>query len=260
MTSRVLSHDEIYKRYETHHKKTLSLYVTRQDQEFVIADDVTLADLELIRSTVELVGEPGFAGDGTNTGSGIVGGVYDTQGADASTQNPLYCSSINYLYPLNQGIASSKVRGQSALNSIEHRPGLNHGWANIEIDGLTQGTSFMRDLRYTDNHIDILVPTDSGLLANRAANSAGLAHSIKLENIKLEPKIKVRTSFIGNAPKAERTARFVEDFADTDKDNLRLLNGRIKYYDEAGLGNCLIPSNMISCVVLQFLMTPRNTV
>ena len=257
MTSRILSYDEIHKRYETHTKKTLSLYVTRQDQEFVIANDTTVADLELIRSTIELVGEPGF-GNGTQYGGGVVGGAVNSGGLGIEEIFPVYGSTLNYLYSvMNTGV--STVDGSTQPNAIVHKSCLNHGWANVKIDGITQARSFMRDDRYSDNDIDILVPTDYGLLANRAINAAGPSHTLKLENIQLEPRVRVKSTFVGCGTPGARRARFVEDFADTDVATYREPDKSVKYFVDDSKGECQIPANMITCLILQFQMTPRST-
>ena len=257
MTSRVVPHDDIYKRYETHHSKTLTLYVTRQNQEFVIAHDITLADIKLIRSSVELVGEPGW-GEGGQTGRGhSPSAAYDTAGSDAPSKEPSYCSTINQLYTGG----SSTVYGITATNHITHEAALNHGWATLQIEGMTQGRSFMSDDRQTNNNLDLVVPTDSGLMAARIANHSGMANPILLENIQLQPRLRVRTSFLGSASQALRTARFVEDFADTDAATYRDASGKILYYTAGiGSGACQIPGNMVNCVLLQFQVTPRSTV
>ena len=256
MTSRVLSYDEISKRYETHTKKTLSLYVTRQDQEFLISHDTTVADLELIRSTVELVGEPGFSRQ-SKFGGGVVGGTSFPTGSGVDEVYPIYGSTLNYLYPaLNTG--NSTVNGSEQPNAVVHKAAINHGWANVQIDGLTQARAFMRDDRLSDNNIDILVPTDYGLITNRATNAAGPSHTLKLEKIQVEPKIKVRTSFVGSGTPISRLARFVEDFADTDPATYRETDGSVKYFEDDAIGACQIPSNMITCLILQFQLTPKS--
>lgn len=258
MTSNFVPSSGIYRRYETHHKKTLTLYVTRQNQQFTIAQGVTLSDLELIRSSVELVGEPGFAYT-TQVGRGHTEGAYDTAGSDTAEVNFTYGSTLNTLYAMNQ-TGSSTVLSTTEPNAVIHKTHLNHGWVNVAITGMTQGRSFMRDDGYEDNSFDLILPTDNGLISTRAAQQSGAPHTIKLENVQLEPRVVVNTQFSGNWPKSRRVARFVEDFADTDATTLRNDDGTVKYYDASGSGACQIPSNMINCMILQFTMTPRNTV
>lgn len=250
MTSRFVQPDEIFKRYETHHKKILTLYVTRQNQQFVVADDITLCDLELIRSSVELVGEPGVSvgNAGVPTGISQIGFGY-TQGLTAA-----YCGTINELYALNKSVVA---------NSVQHKTSLNHGWMNIEIDGMSQARNFMRDDRQVDNELSLVVPTDSGIMSIRTAQQSGPPHPIVLENIKLEQNIKIACQFAGSASKQSRTARFVEDFADADPTTYRSADGSVKYYDDSGGAtdaDCQIPSNLVNCMILQFQMSPRSTV
>jgi hypothetical protein len=250
MTSRYVQPDEIYKRYETHHKKVMTLYVTRQNQQFVVANDITLCDLELIRSSVELVGEPGVsAGNaGVATGTSQIGFGY-TQGSSGP-----YGSTVNALYDVNKTVV---------VNAVQHKTHINHGWMNIEIEGMSQARNFMRDDRQLDNELSLVVPTDSGIISIRAAQQNGPPHSLVLENIKLEQNIRIACQFAGSGSKQSRTARFVEDFADADPTTYRSSNGSVKYYDDSGGAadtKCQIPSNLVNCMILQFQMTPRSTV
>lgn len=250
MTSRYVQPDDIYKRYETHHKKVMTLYVTRQNQQFVVANDITLCDLQLIRSSVELVGEPGVSigNAGLATGASQIGFGY-THGLAAS-----YGSTINTLYAVNKGVVA---------NAVQHKTSINHGWMNIEIEGMSQARNFMRDDRQMDNELSIVVPTDSGLMAVRAAQQGGPPHPIMLENVKLNQNINIACQFAGSGSKQSRTARFVEDFADADPATYRSADGTVKYYDDSGVGAdtaCQIPSNLVNCMILQFQMTPRSTV
>lgn len=251
MTSRYVQPDDIYKRYETHHKKVMTLYVTRQNQQFVVANDITLCDLELIRSSVELVGEPGVSvGD-----AGLVAGT--SQIAFGNTQGDVagaYGATVNALYDLNKGVVE---------NAVQHKTRINHGWMNIEIEGMSQARNFMRDDRQVDNELSLVVPTDSGIISIRAAQQNGPPHPLILENIKLEQNIRIACQFAGSGSKQSRTARFVEDFADENPLTYRSTDGTVKYYDDSGgpaNGNCQIPSNLVNCMILQFQMTPRSTV
>lgn len=261
MTSRFVPPDDVYKRYETHHKKLLTLYVTRQDQQFVVANDITLCDLELIRSSVELVGEPGFAGGSAQIGQGHVQGAYapDATAATLDVEEPNYNTTINRLYAMNFS-GTSTVKGYTAPNAIVHKTALNHGWLNVDVVGMAQNRNFMQDYSLDDNNLAIVVPTDSGLLSVRTAQQLGPPRPFIMENVKLEPTIRIQSQFAGNGSRQSRMARFVEDFADTDPANYRSSDGTVKYYDTSGLGPCQIPANMINCMILQFQMTPRSTV
>lgn len=261
MTSRIVPHDDIYKRYETHHTKTLTLYVTRQNQEFVISHDITLADIKLIRSSVELVGEPGYAvnsqvGKGFSPAAG-----YDSAGAAKDTRSPSYLSSVNQLWDPSVRTSPTVVYGIAGTNHVQHDVDINHGWASVHIEGMTQPRSFMTDDRQSNNNLDLVVPTDSGLMAARIASHAGMANPIVLENIQLQPRLRVRMSFLGSGSQASRTARFVEDYADTNSSLRSSVTGKVLYYDGAGPNpGCQIPPNMVNCVLLQFEVTPRSTV
>lgn len=249
--------NEIYKRYETHHKKVINLYVTRQNQQFRIANDQTLCDLKLLRSSVELVGEPGFAG-GTQVGYGHTQGAYDTLGASVDLVTPGYCSTTNWLYAMNKS-GSSRVYGMTLPNGVQHKSTINHGWVDVSIAGMTEARHFMRDDGMQDNQVSLLLPTDSGILSTRAQQASGPPHQIVLENVKMDPYITVGTLFVGTSGRNTRIARFVEDFADTDIATYRSTDGSVKYYDTAGAGACQIPANMVTHMILQFEMTPRST-
>lgn len=262
MTSRSVMPDALPKRYETHHEKLMTLFITRQDQEFVVSNDLELVDIELIRSSVELVGEPGWDAN-SGTGQGHVQGAYDVSGTDASEVSPTYMTTINELYALNK-TGTSTVYNITSNNGVIHTTHLNHGWANIEIQGMTQGRQFMQDERYQENQLSFVVPTDHGLLSVRTAQQNGPPQPLKLENVKLQQRIKVHIDFAGTWPREKRIARFVEDFADTNTSTYRNADGTVQYYeDDSGgdaIGPCQIPANMINCVLLQFKVKPRTLV
>lgn len=249
MTSRYVQPDDIYKRYETHHKKVMTLYVTRQNQQFVVASDITLCDLKLVRTSIELVGEPGKAGGQAGIPTTNQIGRGNTGGVSGSS----YGETVN-----------TQTLNQVEANAVQHKSHLNHGWMNIEIEGMSQARNFMRDDRQIDNELSIVVPTDSGLFSVRSAQQQVAGHPILLENIKLEPTIRIASQFAGSAAKNVRTARFAEDFADTDKSKYRTVEGTIKYYDDSGTVGLdtfpQIPANIVNCMVLQFEMTPRSTI
>jgi hypothetical protein len=260
MTSNYVRPDDQYKRYETHHPKLLTFYVTRQNQQFVVANDITLCDLALVRSSVELVGEPGFSGGGGQIGYGHTQGAYQPAQVSLDLKMPNYGTTVNNLYGTMNWDGSSTVLGVTARNAVVHKTSINHGWMNIEIEGMMEARNFMRDDRLEDNDLSAVVPTDSGLISVRAAQQGGPPHPVLFENIKLSQNVKIKSQFLGNAPKQSRTARFVEDFADTDPATYRSADGTVKYYEEAGIGPCQIPGNMVNCMILQFQMKPRSSV
>lgn len=249
MTSRYVQPDDIYKRYETHHKKIMTLYVTRQEQQFVVSSDITLCDLELIRSSVELVGEPGVSGGFADIG---------TDGNQVGRTIP--ASNIYYGETYN-----AQTLNQNQANAIQNKTTLNHSWVNVEIKGMSEARNFMRDDRQEDNELSIVIPTDNGWGgAARGVNANGPINPIKLENIKLNQNITIACQFAGSASKSVRTARFAEDFADTDVATYRSADGTVKYYnDTSGHADdtlCQIPANVVNSMILQFQMTPRSQV
>lgn len=246
------------KRYETHHERLMTLYVTRQNQEFIVSGDQELVDIEIIRSSIELVGEPGYASaSGSNAGTGHTHGAYDSAAATSKSQNPNYMSTMNTLYAMNT-TNSSKVYGSTLPNAVVHQTHLNHGWVNVDIQGMMENRQFMQDETYQGNQLSVVLPTDSGLLPVRTAQQNGPPHSMLLENVKMQQRIRVSLDFAGTWPKEKRRARFVEDFADTDPATYRNADGTVKYYVAGALGDCQIPANMINCAIIQFKIKPRS--
>lgn len=259
--------NSISERYQTHQEKLMTLYVTRKDQEFVVSNDLQLVDVELVRSSIELMGEPGYRG---TTGLGGAGG-YVNNGRDFAAQaasndfdyleHKGYMSTINTLYAsMNRGgTETSKLYGEEGTNQVTHLPHLNHGWANVEIKGMTDGSQFLRDDSFTDNSLSLIVPTDHGVLSFRSAQQNGPPTELRLERVKMQQKLKVNIQFAGTWPTNKRQARFVEDFADTDTATYRNDDGTVKLYPTDARSDCHIPSNMVVCAVLQFKIKPRTT-
>lgn len=245
-------------------EKMMTLYVTHQNQRFVIAHDLNLVDVELVRSSVELVGEPGFAAQG----GFVSGAAFTPAGTSFDEKHRAYSSTINTLYAINvdDEIATNQtthsvVYGINGPNAIMHKTHLNHGWANVEIEGMTTPTDFLADMSTSDNRLQIFIPTDDGLLPARKTLQAGPATPMVLQNIRLEQQITVNTYFGGNGPTDKRIARFAQDYANENPDTLKNYDGTIKYFDATSPGSaCLIPANMINCMVLQFKVTSRNQV
>ena len=254
--------DSIMRRYETHHEKVLTLVVTRQNQKFVPSSDLSLVDLELIRTSVEMVGEPG-AGN-----SGVVYGGFSSSVDQATSYDRYKCmnNTVNALHAVNDAGVTSTVYGIPGENRILSRPDINHGWVDIHIEGMTQKRHFLTDDSNLLNDVNILAPTDMGLLSARVAQSNSQQTPIKFENVKLEQTLQVRTRFVGNADVNKRIARFTEDFADTDPSVYRFPDsGAVKYFNgPEGIGQdnskCHIPSNCINAIILQFKVHPRSTV
>ena len=242
----------ITERYQTHQEKIMTLYVTRKNQEFVVSNDLQLVDVELIRSSVELMGEPGFTGEG-----GYANGGYDVAGlsTDEPTGNKAYMSTVNGLYAINK-TGTSTLYGTTGTNSITHLPHLNHGWVNVDIKGLTDGNQFLRDDGLEDNRLSLIVPTDHGLISVRSAQQNGPPTELRLERVKMEQRLRVNLHFAGTWPEDKRQARFVEDYADTVPATFRNTDGTVKTH---GTTDCIIPSNMVVCAMLQFKIKPRTT-
>jgi len=235
-------------KYASQVQKTLTLYITRQDQQVHFTYDKSLVDVTLIRSSVELVGEPGRGASGSaQVGRGYTSGI-----------TPGYSSSVNELYALNQ-TGSSTVLGSTQSNSVSHRPDLNHGWVDVKIAGMTDGPHFMTDSEASEGELTLFLPTDSGLISSRAIQQAGASNPIRMARVKMNERVTVHTDFGGSAPRFQRIARFAEDFADTDPATYRNADGSIKYYVASGTYPCQIPSNMISCMVLHFEITSTKT-
>lgn len=218
---------------------------------------MVLCDIELVRSSVELVGEPGWA-DTTQVGRGHTHGAYLDTG-NVEVKNPNYMSTMNTLYAMNSTGSSTVFGGSSLPNAVVHKSTLNHGWVDVSLKGMTQNRNFMRDDNKQENQLSIILPTDSGLIATRTTQQNGPPHPLVLENIQLETTLEVDTMFLGTGNATQRRARFVEDFADTDPATYRQTGGDVKYYTGVAPGPCQIPSNMISSMVLQFNVTPRST-
>ena len=249
----------IVRRYETHHSKTMTLLVTRQHQQFIPTSNLSLGDLELIRSSVELVGEPGLGGNG------VYSGGYDVAGDDAQEINAFYGNSINMIHGVNDAGIVSTVRNRTNPNRIEMRPDLNHGWVNVDINGMTQGRHFLQDDSQSNNQLGLVLPTDLGLLSARIQQSMSHSTPIKLENVQMQQRLTVDTSFVGTGDINKRVARFTEDLADTDPATYRNTDGTVKYFEGNGPAQganteCQIPSNCINMMLLQFKVHPRSTV
>ena len=230
----------------THRQKTMTLWVTRQSQDFVNSGDLQLADLELINASVELVGEPGLSNNG-----------------NISVQHQ---ATFNSLHAVNEQGVTSIVRNIQSQNRIETKAHLNHAHVDVEILGMTQGHHFRQDEAHLDNRLHLTIPTDLGLMEGRFKSWPPTP--IPLEAVKLEQQIRVNTLFLGNGGIQNRVARFVEDWADsptvqaavTSRNN----DGTVRYFasddeTQAGAVQCQVPANCITAMKLVFLVKPRTT-
>jgi hypothetical protein len=252
MSNAVLGGVGVAARYETHRSQLMTLYVTRQGQQFNTGGDLQLCDISLISASVELVGEPGTGNHGIV--SGIEGG-----GAGETTYN----NTINAL-PINDAGITSVVFGIAGENRVLRKTHLNHGHLNISIPGLTEaGHQFKQDSAQPGNQIKLMVPTDLGLLRNRSVSWP--PQPIELPNVILQQRINVNCSFAGTWPESMKVARFTEDWADSNEGIIvkRNIDNTVRYYpnDDEGQSSiqlCQVPSNCINSIKLVFKIDPQT--
>lgn len=244
MSNAILGPGGVAGRYQTHRSQLMTLWVTRQGQEFVTSGDLQLCDIELINASVELVGEPG------------IGNV----GAVSSATTP-HNATMNLLHIINDVNVVSTVYGISGENRISAKTHINHGHLNVEIIGMTEGHQFRKDISRNGNDISLLIPTDNGLILHRESNWPPTP--IILENVHLQQNLRVECTFAGIWPKLKRVARFTEDWADTPGGTKRNADKTIRYFssDDEGQGSaaeCQVPANCINAVKLVFKVSPRT--
>lgn len=246
MSNPVLSPEGVTQRYQTHQSKLMTLWVTQQGQQFVTSGDLQLCDIELVSASVELVGEPGI---------GNIGNV-------SSATKP-HRVTLNQLHAVNGAGATSIVNRITGGNRILQRHEINHGYLNIEIEGMTQQHQFRTDISQKGNDLQLLVPTDLGLAQNR--NVDWPPNRLLLENISLQQAVKVNCYFSGTAPSNLRIARFVKDWADSPNvANGRNTDGTVRYFvnndeGQASTQQCQVPSNCVEFLKLVFKVIPRST-
>ena len=246
MSNPVLSPSGVTQRYQTHHSKLMTLWVTHQGQTFVTSGDLQLSDIELLSASVELVGEPGI---------GNVGNV-------SSATKP-HRTTMNQIHSVNNAGVTSTVFGLELENRIEQKGVMNHGFINLEIEGMTQRHQFRTDNSQPGNDLQLLIPTDLGLSQNRIVEWPPTP--ILLENIELQQQIRVNCFFAGTYPANKRIARFVKDWADSPQVTTitRNSSGNVRYFinNDEGQGSsqqCQVPANCIECIKLVFRVIPRT--
>ena len=246
MSNPVLDPHGVTQRYQTHRSKLMTLWVTRQGQEFVTSGDLQLCDVELISASVELVGEPGIGNVGLVTG----------------TTAP-HKGTVNLLHTVNDAGQTSTVYGIQSDNRILTKTHINHGHVNVSIVGMTQGHQFRTDISQPGNDLELLIPTDLGLSMNRHVSWPPMP--LLLENVHLQQNIKVHAVFAGTGPRNARIARFTEDWADSPAvtGTTRNVDGTVRYFvdDDEGQASeeeCQVPSNCIDALKLVFKVTPRT--
>jgi hypothetical protein len=250
MSHSTLGPDGITGRTQTHRSQIMTLWVTRQDQEFITTNDLQLSDVELINATTELVGEPG---------TGYVGNIQTE-----------FNSTINTI-PVNDSGVFSSVKDIESENRISMKARLHHGSVDVTIGGMTQSHQFRQDSQHVDNRLQLVIPTDLGLISSRIQNQSWPPTPLRIESVKLEQRLRVHTNFIGNGPITNRQARFVEDWADSPAVQLSLLpqisrnpDGSVRYFADNDEGQsssetCQVPSNCIVAMKLVFNIKPRTT-
>lgn len=246
MSNAVLGPTGVAGRYQTHRSQLMTLWVTRQGQEFVTSGDLQLCDVELINATVSLVGEPGIGNVGTVTG-------------------PItpHKTTFNQINAVNNAGVTSTVYGITGENRVLSKTHLDHGYLNITIEGMTQGHQFRKDVSQGGNDISLLVPTDNGVLMHR--EKTWPANPLTLENVHLQQNLKVHCAFAGLWPLTKRIARFTEDWADADDGSTvkRNADGTVRYFTnddegQASAQKCQVPSNCIDSLKLLFKISPRT--
>lgn len=251
MSNPVLSPAGVTERFKTHRSQLMTLWVTRQGQEFVTSGDLQLCDVELVNASVELVGEPGI---------GHVGNI-----AGETTSHK---TTFNQLHTVNNAGTKSTVYNIEGENRILQKAHLNHGHLNISIQGMSQGHQFRKDISQAGNNLEFLVPTDLGLTTQRYVTWP--TTPLMLENVHLQQNLKVMCSFAGSWPETFRLARFVEDWADSPAVQLdispaltRNTDGTVRYTvnndeGQASAQQCQVPANCVEAVKLVFKVTPRT--
>ena len=242
MSNPILSASGVAGRYQTHRSQLMTLWVTRQGQDFVTSGDLQLCDVELINAEAHLVGEPGIGNFG---------------GSASVPHN----STTNELHAVNDAAATSTVYGVIGGNRILSKTHINHGFLNVNIIGMTQGHQFRRDISISGNNISLMIPTDKGLLSNRQSNWP--MTPLLLENVHLQQNLRVECDFAGTWPINDRVARFVEDWADTTGGTKRNADGTVRYFvnndeGQSSTEECQVPSNCINALKLVFKVTPRT--
>ena len=228
----------------------MTLWVTRQNQEFVSTNDTSLCDVKLLSAVVHLTGEKQTG----NSISNVPGYIWN-----------------NSLYNYNGSTHTYKGGTYSSTRTL--RSSVNMRDVNIDIRGMFDNHLFRQDAIHRDNQLSLVVPTDIGFIGY---NLQWPSTPIELNALRVEPKISVHSEFLGSAPSIDKQCIFLEDWADDEP--YRRVNGKIVYYATpnylngsqptqndvntpdltGGVYNCIHPSNLVSSIKLVFEITPRN--
>lgn len=241
---------ELDSRVQNKRTQLMTLWVTRQNQEFVTTNDTSLCDVKLLSAIVNLTGERPSG----NYISGIPGYLWNTS-----------------LYNLNGATHTYQGRTYSSMRTM--RPSVNMKEVNIDIRGMFDNHLFRQDAIHKDNQLSLVVPTDIGFIGYYQEWPPS---PIDFNAIRLEPKISVHSEFVGNAPSIDKQCIFLEDWADDEA--YRRVNGKTVYFATSnylngsqptqndvdtpaltgGTYDCIHPSNLVSSIKLIFEITPRN--
>jgi hypothetical protein len=245
-----LGNNELQARFKSGTPRFMHLNVTRQNQEFDINHDLIHCDVELLYAQAKLVGEPGLGGSGITTGY--------TQAAEPANGASPWKITVNHSGNLNDPADTNKVLGveENFIQEFE----VDHSLVDLEIEGLTERRQFLKDPSIQSNDLHVLVPTDFGLEIHR--NRAGGTSYMPwfAENVKLNPRLKIKTYHPGPREKSKRICRFVQDFADTNTATYRKANGELKPWATQGHSSgtvCQFPANCVVNIQLTFRITPR---
>lgn len=242
-------------RYESRRPQIMTMVVTRQKQSFQFDSSQDLADIELMRASVQLMGDPPNNNQGGLYGNN--GEAYNGVGLETYAYG---FDRVNINSIINAPGITSKVYNIAGENAVQlHNNSIMHDWVTVNIRGMMEAHHFLRDNRSNINNVSLLLPTDMGIPAVRANSMQTSNPTATFDAVKLAQTLTVDTHFIGNAPEHDRLARFVEDFADTDPSTYRNADGTVKYYTDALPQVCQIPANMINCMILEFRLKPRVT-
>lgn len=244
MSNAVLGPSGIAGRYQTHRSQLMTLWITRQGQDFVTTGDLQLCDVELVNATVEMVGEPGIGNFGDISGKGVA-----------------HNTTVNALHSVNNAGVTSLVYGVESENRIINKTHLNHHHVNIRIEGMTEGHQFRQDTLGGGNNIQFMVPTDYGLLPLK--DNQWPPTPIMLENVHLKQNLRVECTFAGTWPAMKRVVRFTEDWADTAGGTKRNIDGTVRYFvnndeGQTSTQECQVPANCVNAIKLVFKVSPRT--
>ena len=259
MSGNLLSGSSTALRYESRRPQLMTFVVTRQAQNFRFGASQDFCDIQLMRASVQLMGDPPIEDKG-----GLFGANGLTYNGVDVTQYGYTHDSVNLISPVNHGGATSTVKNITGPNEIKLRDNsIMHDWVSVGIQGMMEPHHFLRDNTDNMNSITMITPTDMGVPAKRTGAMQSMNPPVKFEAVKLDQNLIVHTHFMGSLPQEKRLARFVEDYADTNPSTLRNPDGTVKYFaDQAGVFGATqsvsqIPANMINCMILEFLVTPR---